>query len=201
MTSSPQPPPISRAREWARETFFPKGTRRAGRERALQFLFQSEFNRADTLDASLDLFWEQDDLAFADELARYAKEHGPVLPHRQKEVAKMRRQIRRFADAIIRDVLLHHRELDEVIAGASENWGIDRMGTVDRNILRVGACEILYHPDVPPVVAINEAVDLAKLYSSFESGRFVNGILDHLLKNTQATASDDAPPPPPPETP
>ena len=201
MTSSPQPPPISRAREWARETFFPKGTRRAGRERALQFLFQSEFNRADTLDASLDLFWEQDDLAFADELARYAKEHGPVLPNRQKEVAKMRRQIRRFADAIIRDVLLHHRELDEIIAGASENWGIDRMGTVDRNILRIGACEILYHPDVPPVVAINEAVDLAKLYSSFESGRFVNGILDHLLKNTQAAASDDAPPPPPTETP
>ncbi|MBP5787617.1 MAG: transcription antitermination factor NusB [Kiritimatiellae bacterium] len=191
------------ARHWGITHVFPHGTRHAGREWAFQFLFQSEFNRLDSLEASLALFWEEHQLNFDADLERLAHAVGPIPPVAMKEIAKLRRQASRFAEKLIRGVLATHPELDAAIADASAHWGIDRMGTADRNILRLGAYELLHHPDVPPAVAINEAVELAKTYSSFESGRFVNGILDHIHKNpppSTAPASggepDDALPPP-----
>jgi transcription antitermination protein NusB len=71
-------------------------------------------------------------------------------------------------------------KLDELIAGASKNWRIDRMSRVDRNILRLGACELVAFRDVPVKVVINEAVELAKRFGTAESSAFVNGVLDRI---------------------
>jgi transcription antitermination protein NusB len=85
-----------------------------------------------------------------------------------------------FAAALVRSVLQHQEELDKLIGGYAEQWSIDRMPVIDRNLLRMGACEILYIEDVPAAVTINEAVELAKTYSTEDSPRFINGILGHL---------------------
>jgi len=78
----------------------------------------------------------------------------------------------------------HREEIDELIRGAAENWRLERMTIVDRNILRLGAYEILHSPDVPYVVAINEAVELGKKFGSGDSGSFLNGILDRISEIT-----------------
>jgi N utilization substance protein B len=71
-------------------------------------------------------------------------------------------------------------KLDEVIAGASKNWRLERMSRVDRNILRLATCELAHFPQTPVKVAINEAVELAKRFGAAESAAFVNGILDRI---------------------
>ena len=71
-------------------------------------------------------------------------------------------------------------QIDALIAGASKNWRIDRMSRVDRNILRLGACELIAFPEVPVKVVINEAVELAKRFGTSESSAFVNGVLDRI---------------------
>ncbi len=85
-----------------------------------------------------------------------------------------------FAQAIFVGVQKHQTRIDELISNAAENWRIDRMAAIDRNILRLGVFEMLYDPNVPTKVAINEALELAKRYSTAQSSRFVNGILDRL---------------------
>ncbi len=82
--------------------------------------------------------------------------------------------------ATVRGVWVHIEEVDGLIRKAAENWRLERMALVDRNILRLGAYEICRSTDVPFVVAINEAVDLGKRYGSEESGAFINGILDKI---------------------
>ncbi|HEX9191771.1 MAG TPA: transcription antitermination factor NusB [Candidatus Deferrimicrobiaceae bacterium] len=82
----------------------------------------------------------------------------------------------------VRGAWAHREEIDGMIRGAAENWRIERMGRVDRNILRLGAYEIRYGRDIPYAVAINEAVDLAKRFGAEESGAFVNGILDRIAE-------------------
>jgi len=77
-------------------------------------------------------------------------------------------------------VAAHGEELDALIVRYSEHWRLERMSVVDRNLLRLAAFEILYQAKVPPKVAINEAVELAKRFGSEDSGAFVNGILDKL---------------------
>ena len=95
-----------------------------------------------------------------------------------------------FARAIVEGVREHQVRIDELISQAAENWRIDRMAAIDRNILRLGAFEMLYDPKVPTKVAINEALELAKRYSTAQSSRFVNGILDRL----QNADPNEAPP-------
>jgi transcription antitermination protein NusB len=87
-----------------------------------------------------------------------------------------------FAADIIRKAKTHKETLDEDVAKAAENWKFERIALIDRLILRIALCELLYFDDIPPKVTINEAIDLAKKYSTAESGRFVNGILDALFK-------------------
>ena len=79
-------------------------------------------------------------------------------------------------------------EIDERITAAAVNWRLDRMGFMDRNILRIAACEILYFPAVPPVVAINEAIEIAKVYGTDDSSKFINGVLNN-IKDTQGRAA------------
>ena len=88
--------------------------------------------------------------------------------------------VRRFARELILGSWTNRGRLDARIAAAAEHWDIHRMAVVDRNILRLASFELLFAEDVPPKVAINEAIDLAKRYSTTDSGAFVNGILDHI---------------------
>jgi N utilization substance protein B len=96
-----------------------------------------------------------------------------------------------FTLGLIVGVQEHQARIDALISEVAENWRIDRMAAIDRNILRLGAYEILYCPEVPAKVAINESLELAKRYSTGQSSRFVNGILDRLSTvEAQAAAKE-----------
>ena len=87
-----------------------------------------------------------------------------------------------FTEGLITGVKEHQARIDAMISEVAENWRLDRMAAIDRNILRLGAYEMLFCPEVPGKVAINEALELAKRYSTAQSSRFVNGILDRVLQ-------------------
>jgi transcription antitermination protein NusB len=89
-----------------------------------------------------------------------------------------------FGRALVEGVRKHRSELDGLLEATAENWSLSRMAATDRNVLRIGAFELL-HFDTPDRVAINEAVELAKRYGSRQSAHFVNGILDRLLHTSK----------------
>ena len=128
------------------------GKRRKAREFALMMLYELEF-RPSEADRLLKGFWQ---------------EH-PAAP-----------EVQSFAESLVRGTLEHATELDRQVAGHATHWSLARIAPVERNILRLAAYELLYRHDIPEKVAINEAIDLAKLYGSEESGAFVNGILDQI---------------------
>ena len=92
------------------------------------------------------------------------------------------RKLCEFTEGLIDGVKEHQARIDTMISQVAENWRLDRMAAIDRNILRLGAYEMLFRPEVPAKVAINEALELAKRYSTAQSSRFVNGILDRVLQ-------------------
>jgi len=128
------------------------GARREGREAAVQFLYQRDLNVGANAETVED-FWE-------------------LRPAAKK--------VREFGMAIAEGVLAHQADIDERIRQAASNYDLHRIAAVDRNILRIAIYEMLFCPDVPPVVSINEAIEIAKRFGSDESGRFVNGILDRI---------------------
>ena len=85
-----------------------------------------------------------------------------------------------FAQNLVESVLKHRDELDKEISAVATNWNINRMSAVDRNVLRLGIAELTIHPEISHKIILNEAVDLAKRFSSEEAGSFVNGLLDKL---------------------
>ncbi len=127
--------------------------RTKARERAVQALYQIDVAATD-LDEALSRFW---------------KSFEPV----EKEVREM-------AEALVRGVAEHRRDVDDAIEGVSTNWRLDRMAKVDRNILRLAVYELRWRADVPVKVAINEAIELGKKYGSESSGAFINGVLDKI---------------------
>lgn len=127
--------------------------RTKARERALQALYQIDVASTD-LDEALSRFW---------------RSFEPV-----------EREVREMAEALVRGVAEHSREIDDAIEAVSTNWRLDRMAKVDRNVLRLAVHELVHRPDVPVKVAINEAVELGKKYGSESSGAFVNGVLDKI---------------------
>jgi N utilization substance protein B len=129
------------------------GARRHARELAAQFLYQQDLGGG-TVEEALPLFWET-----------------------RSEVSGA---VRKFAEELIHGCLEHRAVIDEKIQKYTEHWELQRIAAVDRNILRLAMYEMLFRDDIPPVVSINEAVDIAKKYSTQESGAFVNGILDRL---------------------
>lgn len=124
---------------------------------AIQFLFQRDYNQTDTWEDALEMFL-------------------------QDKRRKLSKKMQAFFQARIDGVSLNLETIDAQIKRCAENWDLYRMGGVDRNVLRLAFCELLYCEDVPPVVAVNEAVQLAKELSSEESGKFVNGILDKYIR-------------------
>jgi N utilization substance protein B len=153
------------------------GKRREAREHVVQFLFQYDLNPPEDLNRALDEFWE------TQRAAAIAEDKGPAtwgehheLPPPTAEEA----ETRLFADPLIRGVIEHRDAIDEKIKAHSKNWDFHRIAAVDRNIMRLAIYEMLYREDIPPVVSINEAVDVAKKFSTQDSGKFVNGILDKI---------------------
>ena len=153
------------------------GKRREARERAVQFLFQHDLNPPENVDDALNQFWD------SQRAAAIAEEKGPAnwgqtieLPPATVDEAA----VRLFADPLIKGALEHRDEADELIKKHAKNWDLHRIAAVDRNILRLAIFEMLHRDDIPPVVSINEAVDIAKKFSTQDSGKFVNGILDKI---------------------
>ena len=99
-------------------------------------------------------------------------------------------QAQGFARELVAAATTNTARIDELIVGASKNWRIERMSRVDRNILRLGACELLAFRDVPVKVVINEAVELAKRFGTAESSAFVNGVLDRIAGAVGRSAED-----------
>ena len=132
--------------------------RTRARELALQFLYQ----------------WDQRGEEVVDSLTAFVTEgdHDP--------------SVQRFARDLVIGVIGKAAEIDQEIIGVAENWELHRMAVVDRNVLRLATYELLYLADIPPKVSINEAIDLAKKFSTAESGAFVNGILDKIRKKCRA---------------
>jgi N utilization substance protein B len=151
------------------------GKRREARERAVQFLFQHDLNPPENLEAALNHFWDSQRAAAIAEEKGVANWGQPIeLPPPSADEAA----VRLFAEPLIRGALEHRDEADGIIKKHAQNWDLHRMAAVDRNILRLAIYEMLYRDDIPPVVSINEAVDIAKKFSTQDSGKFVNGILD-----------------------
>jgi N utilization substance protein B len=151
------------------------GKRREARERAIQFLFQHDLNPPDDLAAALEQFWaSQGAAAIAEDKGAASWGQAVELPPPTAEEAA----VRFFAEPLIRGTLEHRAEADEIIKKHAKNWELHRIAAVDRNILRLAIYEMLHRSDIPPVVSINEAVDIAKKFSTQDSGKFVNGILD-----------------------
>jgi transcription antitermination protein NusB len=126
--------------------------RSRGREVALQVLYQDDLN----------------------------PRHNPDDDQRFVENRLLSPELIEFANALVAGVRRNRPELDQLLAQTADHWSLERMAATDRNVLRLGAYEILYS-DTPRNVAINEAVELAKRFGSKQSAQFVNGILDRLL--------------------
>jgi N utilization substance protein B len=91
-----------------------------------------------------------------------------------------------FAMALLKKTIDNIRELDSIISKHVDNWDLQRLAMIDKNVLRLGLSELHYFPDIPKKVSIDEAIELAKAYGSADSGRFVNGVLDALSKDIRA---------------
>jgi transcription antitermination factor NusB len=110
---------------------------------------------------------------------------------RTRIVRKCRRpEVRQFALRLFDVTLEHVSELDDIIIKVAENWDLNRMAVIDKNVLRLGAAEIIYLDDVPEKATINEAIEIAKKFSTENSGRFVNGILDKVARMKSDLHSD-----------
>lgn len=131
--------------------------RRRARERALQFLFGLEFTGY-PWDEVIDAFWDT----------------RPSRP-----------SVKQYAIQLIRGVQENLGALDEEIAGALQNWSANRVGRVERAILRIALYEMRHESDVPAAVAINEAIELAKSFGTDDTPRFVNGVLDRLRRSSE----------------
>ncbi len=91
-----------------------------------------------------------------------------------------------FSNVLIKNAKANREILDELIKSKVDNWDLSRIALIDRILLRMGICEILYFPDIPPKVSINEYIEIAKTYSTSSSGKFINGILDAILADLKS---------------
>ncbi|MDD5108048.1 MAG: transcription antitermination factor NusB [Candidatus Omnitrophica bacterium] len=129
--------------------------RTKSREYVLQMLYQVDITRGNWQEV-LENFWQSN------------------------EIGEISDELKDFSSQLLGGVIGHMQEIDRKISKYAANWQLERMAFVDRNIMRLGCFELLYREDIPPKVAINEAVELAKKYSGTESGKFVNAILDQI---------------------
>ena len=131
--------------------------RRRAREYALQILFQIDFRGKEIASKDIEAFWSDKDAS---------------------------EDIRKFTEDLVKGTLQRLEEIDSMIERVAENWILNRMAAVDRNILRLAAYEILYRKDIPLAVTINEALEIAKKFSTSEAAPFINGVLDKLAEES-----------------
>jgi transcription antitermination protein NusB len=134
------------------------GTRRKSRELALQMLFQADLGRQGADDVRR-TFWAE-----------------------RNEVGE---DVRGFADDLFRTATERTADIDALIEGHAQHWRMERMATVDRNIMRAAVAEFLGHPRTPRAVVINEAIEIARKFSSPESVQFINGVLDSVGRDLE----------------
>jgi N utilization substance protein B len=146
------------------------GKRRAARELALKMLFEVDVGKTPVEDVLAAL---------------------PAEKYGAETVA--------FARQLLEGAVAEREHIDALLRQYAEGWSLGRMANVDRNILRLASYEILYLPDIPASVTIDEAVELAKKFSTAESGKFVNGILGHLVRHFEETPVAPAAPAAPDE--
>jgi len=139
------------------------GIRRVARECAVQMLYQRDIGKHDCR-YILNSFWEMN-------------EHSP--------------QVREFATHLFEGSVARLKEIDELIQSHAENWRLSRMAAVDRNILRLAVYELLSEEKTPSTVVINEALEVARKFSTHESAQFVNGILDSIRKHLSSKKAED----------
>jgi N utilization substance protein B len=140
--------------------------RRSAREYALQFIYGVDMvnldRRADKgygFEGELDEFWTG------------ADEDSP--------------EIRAYAERLIKGTISNLEEIDRLLQQAAKKWQLVRIAAIDRNIMRIAVCEICFMDDIPDAVSINEALEIAKKFSTAESAAFINGILDRISKDRQ----------------
>ena len=143
----------------------PTGRRRA-RESALQMLYQSEVGRLGPQEA-IGAFWRLD---------RSDDEPGAAEENETDD------ELRTFANELVRETTSRVEAIDQLLVAHAHNWRLERMAVIDRLVLRLAVCELLTHPETPPKVVINEALELARTFSGDESVAFVNGVLDAVRK-------------------
>ena len=128
--------------------------------------------------------------------ALYAREFNPGDPEETLSIFPLGRrgsaQSADYARELLQGVFHNLEYLDGLIGKCARNWDLKRITRIDRNILRLALFELCFRPDVPPLACINEAVDLAKKFSTGKSGAFVNGILDEIRKNLAEKESPEA---------
>ena len=139
--------------------------RRRSREYALQLLFQIEMSGSGFSDEVIDEFWE-------------GNNEDP--------------DVKSFTHDLVMKTMSNIGEIDETIRKAAEHWSVKRMAAIDRNLIRAATCELLYRKDIPPSVVMNEAIEIAKKYSTEDSAPFINGILDKIahLKTSPSKATN-----------
>jgi N utilization substance protein B len=137
------------------------GWRRKAREVALQFLYQLDLHGADDPTPHAEDFWA----------------HHPVGA-----------DTRTYAETLVQGTKQYQAKADELIRQYAEHWELERMAVVDRNLLRLAVYEMLWGGEVPPKVAINEAIEIAKKFGTSESSRFINGVLDRVLRELRPTS-------------
>ncbi len=120
---------------------------------------------------------------YAEEIGGDPIEH--VIEHILKDLKK-NKDAHEFARNLVIQTIDHTPEIDKVIKSKVTNWDFKRIAILDRLILRMAICELLYFKEIPPKVSMNEAIELAKLFSTEKSGQFVNGVLDAVLENLKA---------------
>lgn len=96
---------------------------------------------------------------------------------------------KKFGEDLVNRVLIHKNDLDDKIQKRVSNWEMGRIALIDKLLLRMAICELLFFPDIPPKVSINEAIEIAKIYSTAGSGKFINGILDTILSEEKSAGS------------
>jgi len=151
------------------------------REMAVQMLYQSDLggsplpNIFNTFDLSEYL---------AREAAQEGRKNLPAAEDREEHSRRRKRvdEAFHYAQALVRGTVDNQERIDGLIRGQADNWRLERMPAVDRNILRLAVYEMLHERETPKLVVLDEAIELAKKFGSEQSGRFVNGLLDGLLK-------------------
>ena len=141
------------------------GARRKARECALQMLFQHDMAGTPVVDL-LQTYWG--------------------------ELAEAAEDVRDFANDLVLGTITHLNEIDERIRLRTEHWRIPRMAVVDRNLLRLAVYEFLFQPETPKTVAINEALEIARRFSTHEATQFINGILDAIKRDLEEQPAPQA---------